>query len=100
MKRIIRAASDQAKAQAMAQHILEKAKVLFDTMEDTPTGFIDANSLAPLYRELGETIQELSYAIESGDIEYSQDRYGVIQRYDEWAGFQQLDEESNTSSRK
>lgn len=77
---IIRASKDRDIIVTKGRNILNAAKKLLDLMEDTPSGFLDANDLGPLYEELIETIPGFDLAIKSGDISYSEDSNSSIAR--------------------
>lgn len=81
MKKMIRAASaDQDRAMECARKIYSKSKELFDVLEDTPSGFLDANDLGPLYEELLDVIPAIAFAIKSRTVEYQKDETGRIAR--------------------
>lgn len=81
MKKIVRASSQEyLKAVTHAKTIKKYGQLLLDAMENTPSGFLDANDLGPLYEELIEVLPSLDFAINSGSVEYNKDNYGVISR--------------------
>jgi len=47
-----------------AKQILDKAEALRDLMEDTTSGYLEKYDLGPLYEELLNSIQDLSYQLE------------------------------------
>lgn len=69
MKRVVKASMANDRAYRNARTILKKAQELLDAMENTPSGFLDANDLGDLYECLINDIPALSFAIESGIIE-------------------------------
>lgn len=79
-KLMIKASKDGDIMMTKSRNILNAAKKLLDLMEDTPSGFLDANDLGPLYEELIETIPGFDLAIKSGNIVYSKDSTRRIAR--------------------
>lgn len=70
MKRVIKAASiAQNEALDRARKIKVKAQELFDIMEDSPSGFLDANDLGVLYDELIDVLPGLDFAIKSNTVD-------------------------------
>ena len=53
-------------------------KDLLDAMEDTPSGFLDANDLGTLYNELSDSVYGLSVTIDDDLLRYEKDEYGII----------------------
>ena len=81
MKKMIKSSSDEyAKAENHAKTIKKYGQLLLDAMENTPSGFLDANDLGPLYEELIEVLPSLDFAIKSESVEYRKDKYGVISK--------------------
>lgn len=81
MKKMIKSSSDgYVEAMKHAKTIKKYGQLLLDAMENTPSGFLDANDLGPLYEELIEVLPSLDFAINSGSVEYGKDEYGVISR--------------------
>lgn len=82
MKKMIRASITKDDATRHATMIKNKAQELLDAMENTPSGFLDANDLGALYEELIDVIPALSMAINSGNVSYQEDRYGMVIKKD------------------
>ena len=80
MKRIIHASDDEDYAIAMrkADNILFNMRELFDALEDTPAGFLDANGLGQFYLDLSDTLRYFDYTVSDGNIAYRKDKYGLI----------------------
>ena len=66
---IVKASTAEDRAYSKARGILKAMQDLFDRLEDTPSGFVDANDLGPLYEELVDAIPALSFAIKSDSLE-------------------------------
>lgn len=79
MKKFIVASSYET-AMNHARVIKSKAQALFDALEDTPAGFLDANDLGPLYEELAEALPALDFAIKDKSIAYGVGDDGRITR--------------------
>lgn len=82
MKKVIHASDneDYAIARRKADIILRKMRELFDALEDTPSGFLDANDLDQFYLDLSDTLRDFDYTVSDGNIAYRKDEFGLITR--------------------
>lgn len=80
MKRVVKASAstDQTVAINKAKAINAQARKLLDLLEDTPSGFIDANDLEDVYTALLDAIPALDFAINTKTVAYEKDEYGII----------------------
>lgn len=70
MKKMIKSSSIvQEAAMDSARKILSNSKKLLDIMDSSPTEFLAANDLMPLYDELIEVIPALDLAVKTGTVD-------------------------------